>query len=344
MNHAVKTTPAAFTVPGGNVNCIDDVKDVMTALSINVKFGSNSEIYDAAEYYVGTSHLDGEEIHSKYVYREATKIAKQVINNTSVTIRGSHGITQVTDSGITNVGGGCTNVESAIDTLMNIIEVAIDTDSLSTFTRTAPTPFLSPGIGDNQCKSDTIDILRSVGVNTAFGGNHILWETLDMYFNGGHVQGEEAETQYVLEEARAMVLKAINNETFETYPDYNLTTRSQYKDPSITTVSGGCTNVVSAIDTLMDLAYAVIGQGNFNSYTRTVGQCGDGYESAPTITISGGSPTTDGDITAVLSREGFIKSISVTQLVLGILTRLLLLLSLIAVSMPLLPLLYQGAQ
>ena len=74
---------------------------------------------------------------------------------------------------------------------MNIIEVAIDTDSLSTFTRTAPTPFLSPGIGDNQCKSDTIDILRSVGVNTAFGGNHILWETLDMYFNGGHVQGEE---------------------------------------------------------------------------------------------------------------------------------------------------------
>ena len=313
MNHAVRTEPAAFTVPGGNVNCIDDVKDVMTALSINVKFGSNSEIYDAAEYYVGTSHLDGEEIHSKYVYREATKIAKQVINNTSVTIRGSHGITQVTDSGITNVGGGCTNVESAIDTLMNIIEVAIDTDSLSTFTRTAPTPFLSPGIGDNQCKSDTIDILRSVGVNTAFGGNHILWETLDMYFNGGHVQGEEAETQYVLEEARAMVLKAINNETFETYPDYNLTTRSQYKDPSITTVSGGCTNVVSAIDTLMDLAYAVIGQGNFNSYTRTVGQCGDGYESAPTITISGGSPTTDGDITAVLSREGFIKSISVTQ-------------------------------
>ena len=42
-----------------------------------------------------------------------------------------------------------------------------------------------------------------------------------MYFNGGHVQGEESETQYVLEEARAMVLKAINNETFETYPDYN---------------------------------------------------------------------------------------------------------------------------
>ena len=313
MNHAVRTEPAAFTVPGGNVNCIDDVKDVMTALAINTKFGSNSEIYDAAAYYVNTVHLDGEEIHAKYVYREATKIAKQVINNTSVTIRGSHGITQVTDSGITSVGGGCTNVESAIDTLMNIIEVAIDTDSLSTFTRTAPTPFLSPGIGDDQCKSDTIDILRSVGVNTAFGGNHILWETLDMYFNGGHVQGEEAETQYVLEEARAMVLKAINNETFETYPDYNLTSRSQYKDPSITTVSGGCTNVVSAIDTLMDLAYAVIGQGNFNSYTRTVGQCGDGYESAPTITISGGSPTTDGDITAVLSREGFIKSIGITQ-------------------------------
>ena len=313
MTHATRTEPAAFTVPNGNVNCIDDVVDVMEALSINVKYGSNSEIYDAAAYYVGTSHLDGEEIHSKYVYREATKIAKEVIDNTAVTVRGAHGISQVTDSSITNVVGGCTNVTAAIDTLMNIIEVAIDTDSLSTFTRTAPTGFNSPGIGDEQCKSDTVDILRAVGVNVAFGGNHILWDNLDMYFNGGHVQGEEAETQYVFEEARQMVKKAINNETYETYPQYNFSTRSQYKDPSITSVSGGCTNVISTIETLMDFAYTVIGQGNFNTFTRTVGQCGDGYEGAPTIVQSGYTAVSDGAISAVLSSEGFIKSIAVTQ-------------------------------
>ena len=313
MTHATRTEPAAFTVPNGNINCIDDVVDVMEALSINVKYGSNSEIYDAAAYYVGTSHLDGEEIHSKYVYREATKIAKEVIDNTSVTVRGGHGIAQVTDSSITNVVGGCTNVTAAIDTLMNIIEVAIDTDSLSTFTRTAPTGFNSPGIGDAQCKSDTVDILRAVGVNVAFGGNHILWDNLDMYFNGGHVQGEEAETQYVFEEARQMVKKAINNETYETYSQYNFSTRSQYKDPSITSVSGGCTNVISAIETLMDFAYTVIGQGNFNTFTRTVGQCGDGYEGSPTITQSGYTAAVDGEVTAVLSAEGFIKSIAVNQ-------------------------------
>ena len=76
--------------------------------------------------------------------------------------------------------------------------------------------------------------MNAVATNVAFGGNHTLYDTLNMYFVGNHVQGEEAETLYVFEEARQMVLKAIQQESFETYPELNLTTKSQYKDPTIT--------------------------------------------------------------------------------------------------------------
>ena len=108
---------------------------------------------------------------------------------------------------------------------------------MSTFTRTAPTGFTVPGLGPNQCKADTVDVLQAVGVNIAFGGNHILYDTINMYFVGNHVSGEETETKYVFEEARQMVLKAINNESFDTYDHLNLTDKQQFKDTSITAYS-----------------------------------------------------------------------------------------------------------
>ena len=55
-----------------------------------------------------------------------------------------------------------------------------------------------------------------------------------MYFVGNHVQERRQRHFYVFEEARQMVLKAIQQESFETYPELNLTTKSQYKDPTIT--------------------------------------------------------------------------------------------------------------
>ena len=73
-----------------------------------------------------------------------------------------------------------------------------------------------------------------------------------MYFVGNHVSGEEAETLYVFEEARQMVLKAIQQESFETYPHLNLTTKSQYKDPTITayeSTDASTFNVTNAVYT-----------------------------------------------------------------------------------------------
>ena len=252
MNHVTKTEPTLFVEPTGNdEDCVDDVRDVLEAVAINAKFGGNSEVYDAAKYYVDGAHVAGEEIHTIYAFREADKIARQVIANEAVTVVGDHGETQKYDGGITRSDNQCASARATIHTLMNIVEVAVDTNTMSAFTRTAPTGFNSPGLGDGQCKSDTRDVLTAVATNVAFGGNHTLYDTLNMYFVGNHVSGEEAETLYVFEEARQMVLKCINNETFETYPHLNLTTKSQYKDPTITAYSNYAQsfNVTNAVYT-----------------------------------------------------------------------------------------------
>ena len=235
MIHVNKTEPTLFVEPTGNdEDCVDDVRDVLEAVAINAKFGGNSEVYDAAKYYVDGAHVAGEEIHTIYAFREADKIARQVIANETVTVVGDHGETQKYDGGITRSDNQCASARATIHTLMNIVEVAVDTNTMSAFTRTAPTGFNAPGLGDGQCKSDTRDVLEAVATNVAYGGNHTLYDTLNMYFVGNHVQGEESETLYVFEEARQMVLKAIQQESFEIYPHLNLTDKSQYKDPTIT--------------------------------------------------------------------------------------------------------------
>ena len=253
MVHVTKTEPTLFVEPTGNdEDCVDDVRDVLEAVSINAKFGGNHKVYDAAKYYVDGAHVAGEEIHTIYAFREADKIARQVIANEAVTVVGDHGEVQKYDGGITRSDNKCASARATIHTLMNIVEVAVDTNTMSAFTRTAPTGFNSPGLGDGQCKSDTRDVLNAVATNVAFGGNHTLYDTLNMYFVGNHVQGEESETLYVFEEARQMVLKAIQQESFETYPELNLTTKSQYKDPTITayeSTDASTHNVTNAVYT-----------------------------------------------------------------------------------------------
>ena len=235
MIHVTKTEPTLFVEPTGNdEDCVDDVRDILEAIAINAKFGGNSEVYDGAKYYVDGAHVAGEEIHTIYAFREADKITQKVIANESVNVIGDHGEVQKYDGGITRSDNQCASARATVHTLFNIVEVAVDTNSMSAFTRTAPTGFNSPGLGDEQCKSDTRDVLNAVATNVAFGGNHTLYDTLNMYFVGNHVQGEEAETLYVFEEARQMVLKAIQQESFETYPHLNLTSKSQFKDPTIT--------------------------------------------------------------------------------------------------------------
>ena len=113
-------------VPGGSQNCEDDIVDVIEAIAYNLRYGGNSEVWDAANYYVNTVHLDGEETQSVWAFNKAKEFAAQIIINTSITIQGQHGYTQTTNTGVTFDASICATVDAAMDlSLIHISETTI---------------------------------------------------------------------------------------------------------------------------------------------------------------------------------------------------------------------------
>jgi hypothetical protein len=147
----------AFTIPTGNQNCVDDVVDVLEAISFDLRHGGNAKSYDAASYYVGTSHVDGEEAQTVAIINIARDLAKDAMRNISITLsyltdstytsglesQFTTDIVQFTKPDISLDGSdpatACANVASSIDTLSAIITTAVTNDNLTHATRTVPT-------------------------------------------------------------------------------------------------------------------------------------------------------------------------------------------------------------
>ena len=130
---------SGFSVPGGTINCVDDVKDVLDSMAFNMRYGGNSKVWDSANFYATTDNLLDEEDESIEVFNHARAIAIEVINNIAVTVQGTHGLTQTFDNTITVDPGGCANVQSAITTYISIITSTIgDNTYLNGVTRTSP--------------------------------------------------------------------------------------------------------------------------------------------------------------------------------------------------------------
>ncbi len=99
----------SLTIPGGNVNCEDDIRDILSAIIEDLRNGSNSHLWDAAALYVDRttvpitiSHVDTEITETLWAYEKVDDILQYIINNTLWTTAGSHGLTQRTDTTITD--------------------------------------------------------------------------------------------------------------------------------------------------------------------------------------------------------------------------------------------------
>ena len=239
----------SFTVPTGNQNCIDDVIDVIDAVSKNVGYGGNDYTYDAASYYVGTSHIDNEEAETIAIMNLARDMCQKAINNEVITVQGSHGLTQTTDNTITVDLGGCAAIKSTISTLFAIVTTAVNTDSMAHATRTGGGGYI------NSCQNVVSSMTTLFGildqaVGTTGNPGNLNGITRTTPANAIlHVGGEEAETIAAYNRARDLAILAIDNNL----PTGTYTSISPVSDPSITTVAGGCTNVVSAITTLAQI-------------------------------------------------------------------------------------------
>ena len=77
---------SSHTVPTGNMACVDDIVDVVEAIAHDLRHGGNYRTYKAASYYVGTTHVDGEEAEAAGALDAAIVLAKSIIRNVSITV------------------------------------------------------------------------------------------------------------------------------------------------------------------------------------------------------------------------------------------------------------------
>ena len=114
--------------------CIRDTKLISEAVANNIEFGGNDGVYDAANFYVNTVHLQGEEGQSVQVFNHARDICREVMRNITVTTNYVTEGSQVKDLTITNDSGDntyttadCSDIASAITTLWAIVTQAVGT-------------------------------------------------------------------------------------------------------------------------------------------------------------------------------------------------------------------------
>ena len=128
-----------FSVPGGNQNCVDDIVDVIEAISYNLEIGGNDQVYDAAKIYIDNDYLSGEETESIYAFNEARDMAIQAMRNQTITTGGYTSETQVIDNAVVGDISGtagvynptdCADVASAITVFFAIITDAISLEIL----------------------------------------------------------------------------------------------------------------------------------------------------------------------------------------------------------------------
>ena len=79
-------------VPGHNDNCIDDLVDGMEAIAYNLRYGGNSETWDAANFYVdgvysNPAPVDGEETQAIWCFNKCKELAAKVIINEAITVQ-----------------------------------------------------------------------------------------------------------------------------------------------------------------------------------------------------------------------------------------------------------------
>ena len=74
-----------FRVPGGKVNCEDDIVDIIESVAHDLRFGGNSETYDAAALYLNTdlalSHVTNQSDETIYAFKLARDMSILTIRN-----------------------------------------------------------------------------------------------------------------------------------------------------------------------------------------------------------------------------------------------------------------------
>ena len=114
--------------------CVDDVANVLAEIAYDIKFGGNSRTFDAANLYLQSKAVIGEEAESKAVFIVAGDIATEVMRQETVAVQGTHGLTQIIDTEVLpeyDANGNlvtppCADIANQIATSIALINSGID--------------------------------------------------------------------------------------------------------------------------------------------------------------------------------------------------------------------------
>ena len=143
----------SFNIPNSNQACIDDLINIIEAVAYNLRYGGNSEVYDAASTYLsgsGAAGISGEQGETIAMINTYLKpMMTYIINNGQTgapvntpqlgAIVNGGGFTPTVianEEQLINVSGGCANVISASHTLLDIVNSALSNGNLNAVTRT----------------------------------------------------------------------------------------------------------------------------------------------------------------------------------------------------------------
>ena len=237
----------------GTLRCQQDIGLIIDAIANDIEQGGNLNMVEAANFYIGTNdelqHIRLQVFQSVYAHDRIGFYAKQAVTGDLTTDNTDDII--VGDWGITNDGGGCADVKSAIDTLITTandiiaptgedFHISADrlyfnrkyladeitylttqefTYQLNTVNYTA---FQYPGdSGETTCQRDLKLIILSIISDLQTGGNNSTIAAIEKYLTAtlqiDEVENELLPTIYSIELLKTYGEKAVRNLLYDKF-------------------------------------------------------------------------------------------------------------------------------
>ena len=199
-------------------DCRDDIVDVFSAVSNDLKANSNKKSIGAGLSYFSNEgtllHVTGIATQAATIaaLNYAIGVATHVINNQSLSLTYG-GISQQFDTSITNVAGGCVGVGTTISQLVGIVTNMIGSGSTSS----APEIRFGVNLDSGDCADDVKDVWKAICHDITRGGNSKCVDAASKYYdsnnnlittflkNPGEVDQTIATLDYSFKVARAVV-------------------------------------------------------------------------------------------------------------------------------------------
>ena len=312
----VSAEPNAVTT-AGSVDCVHDITDILQALVFHLKYGGNSRIVDAAQFYVNASnallHVTSQATETVFAMNEAKKIMFDVMRNVPTINTGNHvhNYTQKfyedldfypyrdrnrdnpTMEQVSLAGATAANKSRAADAYWLIrnnaryIAEGVVGQFVATNSWTIPT-------GTPACVDDVERIIQSVAYHVAYAGNSYIYDIGEEYVNNPHLDATERQRSVsIISYIRTNIIDhIIRNELIPSNITTNwgsFTQLQQYRDLTITTdvTQPACPTEVSAAQTLMQTVEDILTANSMSGQTRTVanngGPCSNVESSIDTI-------------------------------------------------------------